>query len=50
MSSSIPFYQRLRPCVDSNGHRFTASTVAPGNFGYVFIFCTRCGKKREDLA
>jgi len=49
MSATIPTYQRIKPCLDQRGHAFVTNGVAPGNFGYAFIYCARCGKRREQL-
>jgi hypothetical protein len=41
---------RLAPCIDKDPHHFAHTDgPAPGNFGYVVIYCTRCGATRPEL-
>ena len=41
-------FQRLRPCVDSAGHRFASQFPPAGQYGYVQVVCTRCGMTSQE--
>lgn len=41
---------KLAPCVDDHPHKFVHTDgPPPGMFGYVIIYCQRCGGTRTEL-
>lgn len=47
--SVIAPYQRIKPCVNENGHHFAVSQPEPGQWGQALTYCTRCGRFRHEL-
>ena len=46
--TDAPFI-RLKPCIDSASHAFVGSRPPEGDFGYLVIFCKRCGMTQHEL-